>query len=83
LLPETIASNRFKLIFEEVTLNTESFLSAQIRVCPTPTINTLHIELPASIALHSIRLYNILGQEVLTCKERTIPVNGLADRVYS
>ncbi|SHE61081.1 Por secretion system C-terminal sorting domain-containing protein [Psychroflexus salarius] len=81
-VPESIDQNRFHLSFEEVPLNNQNFDAGQVRLYPNPVVNQLQIELPASVEINSVQVFNTLGQEVLTTTQSQVDVSRLASGVY-
>lgn len=81
-VPESIDQNRFYLSFEEVTLSTQNSNKAQARLYPNPLADTLQIELPSSIELKAVQLFNLLGEEVLASSRAQLDVSRLASGVY-
>ncbi|QSS98138.1 T9SS type A sorting domain-containing protein [Psychroflexus sp. ALD_RP9] len=81
-VPESIDQNRFHLSFEEVPLNNQSFDAGQVRLYPNPVVHQLQIELPASVEINSVQVFNTLGQQVLTTTQSQVDVSQLASGVY-
>ncbi|SHF00774.1 Por secretion system C-terminal sorting domain-containing protein, partial [Psychroflexus salarius] len=81
-VPESIDQNRFHLSFEEVPLNNQSFDAGQVRLYPNPVAYQLQIELPASVEINSVQVFNTLGQKVLTTTQSQVDVSQLASGVY-
>ncbi len=81
-VPESIDQNRFHLSFEEVPLNNQNFDAGQVRLYPNPVVNQLQIELPASVEINSVQVFNTLGQKVLTTTQSQVDVSRLASGVY-
>ncbi len=81
-VPESIDQNRFHLSFEEVPLNNQSFDAGQVRLYPNPVVHQLQIELPASVEINSVQVFNTLGQQVLTTTQSQVDVSHLASGVY-
>lgn len=81
-IPATQDSSRFHLNFEQTTLNDESFTAADVRMSPNPVVNLLNIELPTSTAVESIKIYNMLGQEVKSTQATTLDLSVLSSGIY-
>ncbi|QSS96254.1 T9SS type A sorting domain-containing protein [Psychroflexus sp. ALD_RP9] len=81
-VPESIDQNRFHLSFEEVPLNNQSFDAGQVRLYPNPVVHQLQIELPASVEINSVQVFNTLGQQVLTTTQSQVDMSQLASGVY-
>ncbi|SHJ21630.1 Por secretion system C-terminal sorting domain-containing protein, partial [Mesonia phycicola] len=70
-IAESIASNRFEIMFEEETLSSGSIDATNIAVYPNPlTGNELSIQLSSAITGEvSIQLFDILGKNVFTATQ--------------
>jgi aminopeptidase N len=67
-----------------ITLGNESFqLENAIALYPNPVKDELHVQLPSSILLEKVSLYNNLGQLVLENNNLDISLNTLSSGVYS
>jgi len=61
------------------TLSTNSFvLENAVAVYPNPVNDALHIQLPNSVELENVTVYNSLGQKVAEGNNLTISVDGVA-----
>jgi hypothetical protein len=76
-IPESTASNRFRLVFEAVTFSTtENTFGLDFSMYPNPTKGQFSIK-TSGLTGNSVELkiYNILGQEVFT-ETQNIEING-------
>lgn len=65
------------------TLGTEDYILAQaIQMYPNPAADVLHIEVPSSITLEKVTVYNSIGQTVLENTSNSISVTGLSTGVH-
>ncbi len=78
----SIATDRFKLVFEEVTLGNGSFMVEEIRLYPNPAMDQLQVEVPSTTQLKSVEFYNLMGQHVLSSTEASINIKGLKAGIY-
>lgn len=81
-IAESKDENRFKLVFEKTTLSNESFTDADVRLYPNPVKNRLSIDLPATAELESVKLYNMLGQEMKSVQSTSVEVSDLSSGIY-
>ncbi|MBC7641978.1 MAG: T9SS type A sorting domain-containing protein [Flavobacterium sp.] len=78
-----IISNENNLTILPPNLTNESFdISQQVNIYPNPTNDFIQIELPNSVYLEKISVYNSLGQMILTNNENKITVNQLSNGIY-
>jgi aminopeptidase N len=67
-----------------ITLGNETFeLEKAIALYPNPVKDELHVQLPSSIVLEKVSLYNNLGQLVLENNNLDFSLNALSSGVYS
>ena len=67
-----------------VTLTDKNFdLNASIVVYPNPVSNKLYLEIPESLKLNQIIIYNSLGQKVGNFTSKIIAVENLSDGIYT
>jgi aminopeptidase N len=67
----------------EVTLSNVDFdLSTKISLYPNPSADKMTIQLPSSVTLTNVVLYNTIGQKVLENIEETIDVSQLSSGIY-
>ena len=67
-----------------VTLTDKNFdLNASIVVFPNPASNSLYLEIPESLILNQIIIYNSLGQKVGNFTSKIIAVENLSDGIYT
>lgn len=60
-------------------LGTESFeVLNEISVYPSPTIGDVHIQMPTSLTLENVNIYNALGQKILETKLSNINISNLS-----
>lgn len=89
---ESVASNRFKIVFEEETLGTEDYLiNNDLSLYPNPTsegyVNISIADTNISKDL-TVRVYSLLGQQVYEAKETfeegklTLPTSNFSSGVY-
>jgi hypothetical protein len=81
-IAESVAPDRFKLVFEEVTLGNDTFSIESVRLYPNPVNDTLHVEILAATQLKRVEFYNMLGQRVMTSGEKLIDMTNLKSGVY-
>lgn len=66
------------------TLNTDSFnLETIINVFPNPASDILTIEIPSSIILQKVSLYNAIGQKTLESNNSKINLSSLSKGIYA
>lgn len=58
-------------------------LSNAITLYPNPAASILNIEIPDSITLKDVLIYNALGQKVGAFQSKNIPVNTFSNGIYS
>jgi len=64
-IPESAASNRFKLVFEDVPLSQTDFTENSFSLYPNPALDILNIRWVTSPSTETkISIYNLLGQKV-------------------
>jgi hypothetical protein len=78
----SVATDRFKLVFQDVTLSNGSFVLENIRLYPNPAFDQLQIEIPATTLLKSVEFYNMLGQQVLSSTDASINIKSLKAGIY-
>ena len=67
-----------------ITLGNETFqLENAIALYPNPVKDELHVQLPNSVQLEKVSLYNNLGQLVLENKNLDFSLNSLSQGVYA
>ncbi len=81
-IAESVDAERFKLKFEQSTLSNDAFEVANISLYPNPVQGVLNIALPANVELNSVKLYDMLGQRILSSKEDKLDLSGLSSGVY-
>ncbi|NGZ89409.1 T9SS type A sorting domain-containing protein [Psychroflexus maritimus] len=81
-VPESIDQNRFHLSFETVALGQQDFTEVQVRLYPNPVVDELQIELPASVLVNSVKIFNLLGQEVIASTRPQVDVRLLSSGFY-
>ena len=86
-IPESIASNRFQLNFENTTLgvNSES-LSKNLKLYPNPVVDELQISGLKNSENTKITVFNLLGQKMaqfnLNQNQKSVDLNNLNTGVY-
>ncbi|SDG39584.1 T9SS type A sorting domain-containing protein [Psychroflexus sediminis] len=81
-ISESVDQNRFNLSFEEESLSNQNFNEANLRIYPNPVVNQLNIEVPSSVEVKVVKLYNMLGQEVKSVTSASVGVSDLNSGVY-
>lgn len=62
---ESIASNRFDIVFEAPAMGTGSYTTTDVKIYPNPnTGNGFYISVPDSAETTTVAVYNTLGQKV-------------------
>ncbi|WP_310554664.1 M1 family aminopeptidase [Flavobacterium sp.] len=65
------------------TLGVENFnFAASIKMYPNPSTAILNIDMPSSITLNKVSLFNTLGQKTLESNQNRIDVSGQASGIY-
>ena len=66
------------------TLAVSNFdIQNSIVIYPNPVSSDLNIEIPNSITIKNVLIYNVLGQKVGVFQSKNIPVNTLSNGIYS
>jgi hypothetical protein len=79
---ESSDANRFKLKFEEATLSSDDFELINISLYPNPVKSTLSIAVPNSVQLNSVKLYNMIGQELKNTTTNKVDMSEFSAGVY-
>ena len=67
-IPESVASDRFSLVFEPVSLSTPEESLASLSLYPNPTQGSFRISGIDSGQDAEVKIYNLIGQQVYTSK---------------
>lgn len=66
-----------------ITLGNQSFeLEKAIALYPNPSSDELHLQMPSTISLQNVIIYNSLGQKVMETQTADFSVNSLATGVH-
>ncbi|PKG41649.1 peptidase M14 [Psychroflexus sp. MES1-P1E] len=67
-IPESVASDRFSLVFEPVSLSTEEQSLVNLSLYPNPTKGNFSVSGIDSGQDAEVKIYNLIGQQVYTIK---------------
>ncbi|MBV7269120.1 T9SS type A sorting domain-containing protein [Winogradskyella luteola] len=77
-----ISSGQVRAFDLTEALSVEKFKKSDIKIFPNPTSNEFSIQLDSSLELYKVDIYNSIGQQVLTSKEKIIDISKLASGMY-
>jgi len=78
-IPESVASDRFSLVFEPVSLSTEEESLANLSLYPNPTRGSFRISGMGLGQKAQVEIYNMIGQQVYTAKSSGQSTIEIAD----
>ncbi len=59
------------------------YISNAIKIFPNPTANELNIQIPSSIDLKNVTIYNTIGQKIMESNSGTLFVTSLSNGIYN